>query len=99
MIVSLKYYIITTANTSDKRRELIKLFADCVSEEHKGEIMNIAQQFEDDGIKKGEKIGIEKERLFIINNMLENNMSINTISKATKLSTIKIEKFLEKNKR
>ncbi|NRA73727.1 MAG: Rpn family recombination-promoting nuclease/putative transposase [Rickettsiales bacterium] len=92
LIISMAYYIITTANTSDRRRELIELFADCVSEEYKGEIMTIAQQFENDGMKKG----IEKRTGFIVNNMLKKNLEVSEIASMTGLRISEIKKILKK---
>ena len=45
------------------------------------------------GEAKGIEKGMEKERIAIINNMLASNISIDTISKATKLSPSEIEKL------
>lgn len=88
----LKYLI--RYGDSKNHKELLQLFVEAVPEKYRGNIMTIGDRLRQDGIEQG----IERERLFIINSMLKNNMSINTISKVTKLSPIEIERFLEKKK-
>ena len=90
--LSLVYYVLTEAKNTVNKDKLITLFTKCVREQYKGEVMTIADQIR----QEGEAIGIEKERIAIIKNMLENNMSIDIISTATKVSPNKIEELKKK---
>ena len=50
------------------------------------------------GQKKGYDLGSDSKEQEIIMNMLDNDMTLDTISKATKLSKEKIKKIIKSNK-
>ena len=85
-------YIMDNAKAKNKEN-VVQLFVDVVPEKHRGHMKTIGEQFREEGISIGIEKGIEKERIAIIKNMLESNMSIDIISRATKVSPADIEKF------
>ena len=56
-------------------------------------MMTIAEQLEKQGIKKGKKKGIKEEQFRIAQNMLQNDICIETVSKITLLEVKTVKKI------
>jgi predicted transposase/invertase (TIGR01784 family) len=72
---------------SENVKEVTQIFADAVSDQDEGKIMNIANGLRREGRQEGIQEGIEH----VAKNMLASNMNIDVISKATKLSVAQIK--------
>jgi predicted transposase/invertase (TIGR01784 family) len=89
----------------EKQELVIQLFAESVTEEDRGKIMSMAdnlrmegmqegiQQGMQQGIQQGVQQGRHQEKLAVVKNMLESNISLEVISKATRLPLEEIMKF------
>ena len=55
--------------------------------------MTISEQLEKQGIKKGKKKGIKEEQFRIAQNMLQNDICIETVSKITLLEVKTVKKI------
>ena len=75
-------------STDDKERASLEAIKEGLFDQYSS--FNIGKK---EGIEEGEKIGLEKGKIEIANNMLTLNIDINTISKATGLSVDEINKL------
>jgi hypothetical protein len=83
-----------------EKEEVIELFANTVSEKDKGNIMSMANDFRMEGRHEGLKLGLQQDRQEgldeVVRNMLADNVSIDVISKFTKLSLEDIKNIQKK---
>jgi hypothetical protein len=74
---------------SENKELIIEIFTSAVHEQDEGKIMSIANEFIQEGLEQG----MQQERMIVAKSLLARDISLDVISKATRMSLEEIKKL------